>query len=636
MPPRLAIGLKENRGQTWMGQSGVPWDLRYMYLTLGWANNWGYSSNTGAYALSYMNECAAVGTLPTFSFYEMNDQPGGDETQFLAKTQNAATMNSYFSDFKLLMLRAKDFGKPVLVLLEPDGVALLEQQSADNPGTYAAVASTGLAELAGLPNTVAGWGLAFLQLRRAAGATNVILGMHISEWASGKDIAYSQVTDPLQPEVDKVYAFLAPLGLAANVTGDTYPVLVGDPLDRDSDYYRVVLGNPNRWWDPSDSASTTSRSFNRFGAWLKLWNQKAAKRWVLWQLPMGNSNALNVYNNGGARQGYQDNRAEYFFGSTGDSHRQAWAQDGVIALLFGAGAGGQMTNLTDVYTDGQPFLQNHAGGFLKAGGLPLTTGAAPPPTFSLSATATPSTVPSGSSSTVLTTVTATGAALSSGEVDVDVYNAAGSRVSHNAYPSQSFTSSATRTFTTAWAAPTQVGTYTVKLAVLGAGGAPSYAANPRATTLTVVPSDPAQYNFETSAQGWSVSGVSLGSATVSSATAYAGTHALAINFSGQASGTDDAAVLAPAVGAGQTVAFHVMCPTGAPVTTVQAYVMQGGAGGWSWTGTTLSGAQLALGSWNTLLVTVPPNAAVPLDQLGVEFTTSSPWTGACFVDSVRW
>ena len=116
-------------------------------------------------------------------------------------------------------------------------------------------------ELAGLPNTVAGYGLAFLQLRKAAAASNVVLGLHISAWASGKDIAAYNVTEPLSPEVDKVYGFLAPFGLAANVTGQQFDVLVGDPLDRDADFYRVTQGS-NRWWDASDTASISSRSFN--------------------------------------------------------------------------------------------------------------------------------------------------------------------------------------------------------------------------------------------------------------------------------------------------------------------------------------------------------------------------------------
>ena len=94
----------------------------------------------------------------------------------LAKVQNATTMKSYFGDFKILMQRAKDFGKPVMILIEADGFGFLEQQTSGNSGAYAAVKDSGVPELAGLPNTVAGWGLAFLQLRKAVGATNAMLG----------------------------------------------------------------------------------------------------------------------------------------------------------------------------------------------------------------------------------------------------------------------------------------------------------------------------------------------------------------------------------------------------------------------------------------------------------------------------
>ena len=96
---------------------------------------------------------------------------------------------------------------------------------------------------------------------------------------------------------------------------------------------------------------------------------------MLWQIPLGNSNHLNVANSGGPRQGYKDNRAEYFFGAGGTAHLAAWAQKGVIGLLFGRGAGGQSTYLNDQYTDGQLFMQSRAGAFLKGGGLPLGAGA---------------------------------------------------------------------------------------------------------------------------------------------------------------------------------------------------------------------------------------------------------------------
>lgn len=369
MPTHLAVGLFEDTGQTWMKSSGVAWDARYRYFTKGWVNNWGYGAYDGSWGKAYLVECDAQGYLPVIQYYQMNGDSNYNEGAFFATTQNAATMASYFGDFRLLMQRAKEFGKPVLVLLEGDGYAYMQIQSGNNPEAYSAIAASGLAELQGLPNTAAGWGLAFLQLRKAVGASNVILGMHISAWATGKDIAYFSVTDPLEPEVQKAYAFLSKLGLGANLTGQTYDVLVGDPLDRDSDYYRLTQ-NQDRWWDMSDSAPISSKSFNRYAEWLRLWNQTAGRRWVLWQIPLGNANHLNVDNNGGPREGYRDNRPEYFFGN-GNAHLRKFADAGVIALLFGAGAGGQATYTNDTYSDGTLFMKTRAGAILAAGSVPL-------------------------------------------------------------------------------------------------------------------------------------------------------------------------------------------------------------------------------------------------------------------------
>jgi hypothetical protein len=73
-------------------------------------------------------------------------------------------------------------------------------------------------------------------------------------------------------------------------------VTVYGALLRASDYYKLVVGQ-DRWWDASDSASIYSQSFNRYAEWLRLWNEKSQKRWGLWQIPLGNSNHLNVANN---------------------------------------------------------------------------------------------------------------------------------------------------------------------------------------------------------------------------------------------------------------------------------------------------------------------------------------------------
>lgn len=374
LPQRLEVGLFENKGATWMHSSGVKWDMRYLYLTEGWLNNWGWSPADGSYALQYMQESQSAGFIPGMMFYVVNGEPGGGEAQFLAKCQTASTMADYFNQFKVLMQRAKDFGAPVLVMVEGDGWGYMEQQSGTNPNAYAAVAATGMPELANLPNTVAGWGQAFLQLRKSVGASNVILGMDISGWADNSDILYFTTTDDLTPHVNTVYNFLSPLGLGPNSTGATFDVLVNDPLDRDADYYRLTQ-NQDRWWDPSDTASIDSKSFNRYAEWLRLWNQVSGKRWILWQVPLGNSNSPNINNpDNGTAGGYKDNRTEYFFkdvpaGNT--AHLQKFQGSGVIGILFGRGASGQASYDSDIYTDGQLFLKSRAGPWLNAGGMPI-------------------------------------------------------------------------------------------------------------------------------------------------------------------------------------------------------------------------------------------------------------------------
>lgn len=375
VPDKLLLGLFENPGQAWMKNSGVPWNARYCYLTKGWVNNWGWNAYDGSWASLFMSESDGMGAVPVLEFYQINGEAGGGEDQFLAKVRNATLMKAYFGDFKILMQRAKDFGKPVYVQIEADGSGLLEAQTGGNPNASAAVASTGMPELAALPNSVAGWGQAYLAIKKAVGASNVFLGMHVSGWASGKDLLSWDVTAPLQGEIDKVYAFLSPLGLASNTTGLTYDALVSDPSDRDADYYRQVIGDGGaHWWDASNGASINSRSFNRFREWLRLWNAKSGKRWMVWQLPLGNSNHLNVPNNGGAREGYKDNRPEYFLGTNGLAHSQAFADAGVIALLFGAGMQGMSTFGNDIYTDGKSFMQSRGAAFFAAGGVGVGTG----------------------------------------------------------------------------------------------------------------------------------------------------------------------------------------------------------------------------------------------------------------------
>lgn len=375
LPPgftdRLNIGLTEGNGQTWMRSTGVPFHWRYRYLVKGWVNNWGYGGTTGSFALNYMRECDAQGFKPALQFYQVRGEAPAGESNFYTKTRSAATMRTYFNDFKVLMQRAREFGKPVLVLLEADGFAYMQQQSGNNNQAYAAVAASGLPELAGLPNTVAGWGLAFLRMREAVGAHNVILGIHISAWTTGTDVmAWSGITANLATHVAEGYKFMAPLGLAPNVTGKTYDVLVGDPLDRDADYHKIV-NKQDRWWSLEGGINTLSAA--RYAEWLRLWNRASGKRWVLWQIPLGNSYSRNVRADGTPRSGYRDNRVEYFFeGELAQRHRDLFESAGVIALLFGEGATGQSTARTATWYDGKSLFAERVRSYLAQPAISLS------------------------------------------------------------------------------------------------------------------------------------------------------------------------------------------------------------------------------------------------------------------------
>ncbi len=82
--------------------------------------------------------------------------------------------------------------------------------------------------------------------------------------------------------------------------------------------------------------------------------------------------------------------------------------------------------------------------------------------------------------------------------------------------------------------------------------------------------------------------------------------------------------------------FHVWIPSGAAVSAIQPYVLQDATGNWTWTGNWQAIGSLHTGAWNTLTVTVPSNAVIPLAQLGVAITTDATWTGTLYIDSVSW
>jgi hypothetical protein len=238
------------------------------------------------------------------------------------------------------MQKVGTFGQKVVVQVEPDLWGYLEQRAAGGDATSvsASVASSGFAEAAGIPNTVQGFADTLLHLRDLY-ASNAVLAIHASPWASGQDIASSTSTTlNITVEADKTAAFLNSAGIASNAYGSTWDVVFNDLDDHDAAWWESQ--GRNHWWDPTN---TTFPNFARYLSWVSELHAKTGRQQVAWQVPVGNQYFLTMNNTCGH---YQDNVAQYFIG-----HPQSLFNAGLVAVLFGAGNGCQ-TNTFDAMTDG--------------------------------------------------------------------------------------------------------------------------------------------------------------------------------------------------------------------------------------------------------------------------------------------
>ena len=325
-----------------MTSSGVPWRYRYQYLSAGvnTGNGWEtWNSPAGAFATYYMNDSRTAGYIPVFSYYELlQSNPSTGSTEMdrnYSNLNNPATMNAYYANFALLMQKAKAYGQLVVVHIEPDLFGYMEQKAAggDASRVSASVASSGYPGFSTLPNTFQGfcWGLLML---RDSIAPNAVLAVHASTWASGVDIGWN--TDPsfnMAADADKVAAFLASAGVAANSHASTFDLVFNDVADHDA-------GFTGHWWDRNDS---TLPDFAQWLTWMTELHARTGLPLVEWQVPVGNQYFRTMNQTAGH---YQDNRAEYFL-----SHTSALQAAGIIAVLFGK-ANTDQTNYIDALGDG--------------------------------------------------------------------------------------------------------------------------------------------------------------------------------------------------------------------------------------------------------------------------------------------
>jgi hypothetical protein len=330
-PNGLELGMADSPGGAAAMKATAPFGFRYQYLA-GGANTgggWATWNTNGDFAKFYIQDSAANGIIPVFTYYMLLQSApggGGESDANFANLNNTATMAAYFNDVKLFFQKAGAFPSQRVVLhVEPDFWGYMEQRStADDAKTVAAkVPETGLPELAGLPSNVSGFARAIVKLRDLY-APNVLLGYHISVWGTRVDIALS---NPSDTTVDMLAGRAATFytSLAA-----TFDIAFAEFSDRDSGYYQYVYGDSGHsWWDADD--------FRRHVRFLNGFSAATSKRIVMWQIPLGNTRMRAQNNTNGH---YQDNRPEWLLDEPGRTHLIAYRDAGVVAFLFGGGAGG--------------------------------------------------------------------------------------------------------------------------------------------------------------------------------------------------------------------------------------------------------------------------------------------------------
>ena len=339
----------------------APFAFRYQYLAGGvnTGSGWATWNTNGDFARYYIEESVANGIIPVFTYYQIYQSlPGGgsESDAVAANINNSATMTAYYNDLKLFFLKAGAFPNKMVVLhVEPDFWGYMQNRFGDDARSAPAkVSDTALTELAGLPNNVSGFARAIVQLRNTY-APNVVLGYHISVWGTNFDIILSNPSDSTVDTLGtRAAAFYG--SLAAD-----FDVAFGEFSDRDSGFYQYVYGDNGIHWMDAQDFRRLGRFFGRF------WTV-TGKRIVLWQIPLGNTKMRAVNDTWGH---YRDNRPEWFLDDAARTNLTAYRDAGVVAFLFGGGAGGTTcacNAANDGVTNPAPIAGNTMASELAAAG----------------------------------------------------------------------------------------------------------------------------------------------------------------------------------------------------------------------------------------------------------------------------
>jgi hypothetical protein len=400
-PNTLQLGMSSPPGDADEMRATAPFAVRSQYLAGGvnTGNAWATWNPNGSFVTNYAQESQANGMRSVFDYYMLlQSAPATGSTEAAKLTSNlnnVSTMTAYYNDLKLFFQRAAPFGNTAVLHVEPDLWGYLQQRSSsDNASTVTGVrvSSTGLADLAGLPDTAAGLAQAVLRLRDLYGP-GVQVAYHASVWGTGNDILYS---DPGDSTVDALGTRAGNFYLSL---GAGFDLAFIDPSDRDAAFKQFQYGDGGAaWWSAADYARNVR--------WVSRFYATTGEPLVMWQVPLGNT-FMRAMNN--TWNHYQDNHVQWLIDDPGRTHLTDYVNAGVIAIIFGRGADGAtcacdgngdgVTNPAPINgntiaslnaDDDGGFFRAKAAAYYAAGPLSLSGGVTPTP----GPTPTPSPTPS--------------------------------------------------------------------------------------------------------------------------------------------------------------------------------------------------------------------------------------------------
>ena len=330
-PSVLQFGIADAPGGAPVLAQAVPGGFRYTYFSGGVNTGAGWStwnSPPGDYATLYFQESITNGLVPVGIYYQLLQSTphsgSGESAEDLSNFGNLLTMKAWFADFTLLLQKAGAFtGKTVVLNVEPDLWGYFEQAAtaaggvANVPGQVGACGG----DVVGYANNVAGFAQAIIHLRNLY-APNVLIGFNASIWGTGWDL----LTSVPKPDDAKAMAMGQQSAAYFASLGAQLDLLFGETLDADSAYDQIIRGDALDWFQSDDY-----RHLGEFDANL---SANANLRIVLWQTPIGNTLMQSCNNSSGH---YQSNQVEWLLDNLANDQLADFANDGVIAVLFGGG-----------------------------------------------------------------------------------------------------------------------------------------------------------------------------------------------------------------------------------------------------------------------------------------------------------